>query len=196
MFIRQNQTVFSMQAMCKMLQVSRAGFYAWLKRPESQRQCDDKIFIKLIKESFNHSRQTYGHRRIHADLKGHQHNCGRDRVRRLMRENQLRPKNAESVQQTVSKSGVPDSSNVRFSESQSKHDPDILENPILDAKQLNMMENQLRHLQNKPYLTASEEEDLKELPNRINELSSKIENRTALDQQQLMTQIDEHSQNA
>lgn len=36
MFIRQNQALFSIQRMCKILGVSRAGFYAWLKCPESQ----------------------------------------------------------------------------------------------------------------------------------------------------------------
>ena len=92
MFIQQHKKEFSIQAMCKVLAVSRAGFYAWSKRPESLREREDKKLVDLIKISFHRSRQTYGYRRIHADLKQLQYACSRDRAARLMRENSLIPK--------------------------------------------------------------------------------------------------------
>ena len=54
--------------MCAVFDVSRAGFYAWRERPESQRKCDDKRFLTIIKDKFKKSRQTYGYRRIHDDF--------------------------------------------------------------------------------------------------------------------------------
>jgi putative transposase len=54
--------------MCEMLSVSRAGFYAWRKRPESQRQRENKRLRVLIKASFEKSRKTYGYRRVYKDL--------------------------------------------------------------------------------------------------------------------------------
>ncbi len=92
MFIEENQSVFTIKRMCKLLSVSRAGFYAWKKRGESRHQREDKAFMLSIKESFEASRQTYGYRRVYADLKERNIACGRDRVARLMRENHLHPK--------------------------------------------------------------------------------------------------------
>lgn len=92
MFIEENQGIFTIQTMCNVLGVSRAGFYAWKNRPESQHQRDDNDFIISIKESFDGSRHTYGYRRVYADLKEKHIDCGRDRVARLMRENHLYPK--------------------------------------------------------------------------------------------------------
>ncbi len=76
-----------------------------------------------------------------------------------------------------------------FSETRAEDDSDIL----ADTQQLNIMENQLQHLQNQQLvrqLSTREESDLNELPSRIGELSAKIKDSTALGQQQSMIQID------
>ncbi len=91
-FIQENQVRFRVRTMAKLFGVSKSGFYTWLKRGESQRECEDKRLLVLIKESFDRSRQTYGCRRIHADLKDQGETCGRGRVERLMKENNIRPK--------------------------------------------------------------------------------------------------------
>jgi transposase InsO family protein len=78
--------------MCKILTVSRSGFYAWSIRQESQRKFEDKRLIALIKEIFKNSRDTYGYRRILAALRDINENCGKQKILRLMRENNIRPK--------------------------------------------------------------------------------------------------------
>jgi putative transposase len=78
--------------MCEMLSVSRAGFYAWRKRPESQRQRENKRLGVLIKASFEKSRKTYGYRRVCKDLQAQNENCGAYRVAQLMKKHELRAK--------------------------------------------------------------------------------------------------------
>ena len=51
------------------LGVSRAGFYAWRSRPESQRAREDRRLTVLVRASFtSESRRTYGSPRVHEDL--------------------------------------------------------------------------------------------------------------------------------
>jgi putative transposase len=87
--------------MCKIFSASRAGFYAWCKRPESKHSHDDKRYLVWIKLSFKKSRETYGHRRIHADLMGQKETCGKHRVERLMRENNIQPKTRRKFKMTT-----------------------------------------------------------------------------------------------
>lgn len=92
---------FSIQRMCDVFAVSRAGFYAWKKRPKSQRKADDERFLKLIKSSFKKSRETYGYRRIHDDFLEVKESCGKHRIARLMRENAIRPKTRRKFKVTT-----------------------------------------------------------------------------------------------
>jgi putative transposase len=78
--------------MCELLAVSRAGFYAWRKRPESHRQREDKRLGALIKASFEQSRKTYGYRRVCKDLQAQNEICGAYRIARLMKRQELRAK--------------------------------------------------------------------------------------------------------
>lgn len=87
--------------MCKIFCVSRAGFYAWRKRPESKHKRDDKRYLVLIKASFKRSRETYGYRRIHDDLIDQNEMCGKHRVERLMRENNIKPKTRRKFKVTT-----------------------------------------------------------------------------------------------
>lgn len=80
--------------MCKTLEVSRSGFYAWRRRPESKRSRDDRRLTELIRGFFENSCRTYGVPRIHWQLQRAGECCGRQRVRRLMRAAELRPKMA------------------------------------------------------------------------------------------------------
>jgi transposase InsO family protein len=96
-----NGKEFRIQTMCAILGVSRAGFYAWKKRPESQRKCDDKRFLSLIKERFKKSRKTYGYRRIHDDFVDLNESCGKHRIARIMKENAIRPKTKRKFKMTT-----------------------------------------------------------------------------------------------
>jgi transposase InsO family protein len=63
-----------------------------LKRAESKLAREDNRLLTLIKTSFLDSRRTYGYRRIHQVLIDSGEICGRDRVARLMRKNNIQPK--------------------------------------------------------------------------------------------------------
>lgn len=70
--------------MCEIFGVTRAGFYAWLKRPTSARELLDIEQTVLIRASFADSDQTYGARRVRRDLRDWGHRCGVHRIERLM----------------------------------------------------------------------------------------------------------------
>ena len=70
--------------MCEILEVTRAGFYAWLKRPPSARERLDIEQTALIRASFADSDRTYGARRVRRDLRDWGHRCGVHRIERLM----------------------------------------------------------------------------------------------------------------
>jgi len=71
---------------CRVLDVSRSGYYKWLNGLPSVRAIRDVELVELIRAAHNASRQTYGYRRIHADLRAADVQIGVRRVRRLMRE--------------------------------------------------------------------------------------------------------------
>lgn len=71
--------------MCRVLEVSTSGYYAWLKRPPSRRAQEDEALIQQIKRLHSHSKGTYGAPRIHAKLAREDVRVGRKRVARLMR---------------------------------------------------------------------------------------------------------------
>jgi putative transposase len=77
--------------MCVWLSVSRSGYYEWLNRPMSstaERREDLKIKIEAL---FDYYDQTYGYRRLHAELVRAGEQVGPELVRRLMRELGLYP---------------------------------------------------------------------------------------------------------
>jgi transposase InsO family protein len=78
--------------MCKTLEVSRSGFYAWLRRPESDHAREDRRLTALIRDIIDESRQTYGAPRVHRALQRRGQHCGLNRVARLMSAAGLRPK--------------------------------------------------------------------------------------------------------
>ena len=71
--------------MCRVLQVSQSGYYAWQKRPESARAWANRTLSQRIQVIHAHSRGTYGVRRVHAALVEQHVLCGKHRVGRLMR---------------------------------------------------------------------------------------------------------------
>lgn len=73
-----------MSVMCLVLQVSRSGYYGWLKRPESNREKEDKELITMIGIIFKEGRGTYGARRIRKKLAMQGRNVSRRRVEKLM----------------------------------------------------------------------------------------------------------------
>ena len=72
--------------MCRVLEVSSSGYYAWCKRLPSQHSRDDAQLAQAIQKAFQSNRQVYGSPRIHAELKDQGKHCARKRVARLMHE--------------------------------------------------------------------------------------------------------------
>ena len=76
--------------MCRVLGVSRSGYYAWRKRPPSKRAQKDAMLTKKIRQIHDNSRGTYGSPRVHAALQAEGIRVGKKRVARLMKEADLR----------------------------------------------------------------------------------------------------------
>jgi transposase InsO family protein len=75
--------------MCRVLEVSKAGYYAWRDREQSSRARYDAKLTLRIREIHKRSGGTYGSRRIHAELVAEGSSCGLNRVARLMRDDGL-----------------------------------------------------------------------------------------------------------
>jgi putative transposase len=83
--IEAEKTSFPVQFMCRMLGVSRSGYYGWRDKPSSVRNRADAALTEKIRGIHERSRHTYGSPRIHAELRVLGTHCGRKRVERLMR---------------------------------------------------------------------------------------------------------------
>lgn len=76
--------------MCRVLGVSRSGYYAWRGRPPSARDLADADLADRVRAVHERSRGTYGAPRVHAELAEEGRHVGRKRVARLMRRERLR----------------------------------------------------------------------------------------------------------
>ena len=87
--------------MCRVLQVSTQGFYAWLKRAPSHRQVANQALAVTIWELHVRSRRRYGSPRVHRGLQVRGQRVGRNRVARLMREQGLRARPKRRFRRTT-----------------------------------------------------------------------------------------------
>ena len=71
--------------LCTVLQVSRSGYYAWVKRPASVRAQQNQELIEDMKRIHEESRETYGEPRIRAQLRQDGKPISKGRVYRLMK---------------------------------------------------------------------------------------------------------------
>lgn len=85
-FIAAEKVNHAVALLCRVLRVSRSGFYAWMDREPSARRVADDDLAQTIARIHADSRGTYGAPRIHADLKEAGTRVSRRRVARLMRE--------------------------------------------------------------------------------------------------------------
>lgn len=84
-FIQAEKASFPVALLCRVLQVSRQGFYASQRRPEPARQVFDRRLSVEIAAIHAASRRCYGSPRIHAELRARGQCTSRKRVARLMR---------------------------------------------------------------------------------------------------------------
>lgn len=79
------RNAWPVQALCRVLGVSTAGYYAWRSRPDSKRVVEDQALLADIRQVHAGSGGRYGSPRVHAALRAHGRKAGRGRVERLMR---------------------------------------------------------------------------------------------------------------
>ena len=87
--------------MCKVLGVSRSGYYARRKRPVSKREMANRALYKEIKAVYNENHGVYGSPRIYRALKKQGVACSENRVARLMRLRKLRAKQTTRYKSTT-----------------------------------------------------------------------------------------------
>ncbi|MGK0460721.1 MAG: putative transposase [Candidatus Azotimanducaceae bacterium] len=76
--------------MCRMLEVQRSGFYAWVHKPLSDRALEDQRLLTIIKTSYAASHGIYGSPRVFLDLRELGEICGKHRVAKIMRVNGIK----------------------------------------------------------------------------------------------------------
>lgn len=74
---------------CRTLEVSRSGYYEWLKRPESDRTIETAALLVRIRAVHDFSKQTYGSPRITVMLQAEGFECSENRVAKIMRKNNI-----------------------------------------------------------------------------------------------------------
>jgi putative transposase len=89
-FMREYRESYKIKRMCRVLRVSRSGYYAWERREPSLCERDNEELLRQIREVHTQSRRLYGSPRITAELKKQGVRCGKNRVARIMREHSIR----------------------------------------------------------------------------------------------------------
>lgn len=83
-FMQAHLDEFRVTSLCRVLGVQRSGFYAWQRRPHSERHREDQRLLGMIKQAWPESGTVYGYRKITDDLRDLGERCGKHRVARLM----------------------------------------------------------------------------------------------------------------
>lgn len=89
-FIEQHAAAYPVRLMCRVLEVSPSGYYAWRARPESPRAVANRQLVGEIRRLAARHHGRYGSPRMHAALRAEGHRCSRGRVERLMRHHRIR----------------------------------------------------------------------------------------------------------
>lgn len=109
--IRQHVGAFAVGLMCRVLGVSRAGYYAWQRRGPSRRaQADTRVRV-AIRAIHAASHARYGRPRVQRALQAQGLSCGTARVARLMRLEGLRGKRRRAYRVTTQADGTPPAAN-------------------------------------------------------------------------------------
>ena len=100
-FMRDHQAEFPIAIMCCVFQVSRSGYYAWSKRPESKRSSENRQLAQEIAEIHRESNGIYGSPKVHGELRRRGKRHGKNRVARLMRKDGLYAKTKRKFRVTT-----------------------------------------------------------------------------------------------
>lgn len=87
--------------MCRVLEVSRGGFYRWLGKFKSRREIENEELLIEIRKAFKLGRKNYGSPRITDELRDQGMKVNKKRVARLMRENGIKAKTKRKFKVTT-----------------------------------------------------------------------------------------------
>lgn len=104
--MRGQQAHYSVTTLCRVLGVSRAGYYRWKDRPIGGRGQANEVLVHQIREVHERSRQTYGSPRITRALRQEGYLCSENRVARLMRAHLIRAKAKRKFSREASQTAV------------------------------------------------------------------------------------------
>ena len=112
-FIATEKACFPVALMCRLLAVSRAGFYAWRQRPVAQRTRQDETLAAVVAAIYAENHGRYGSPRVQMELRARGQRSGRKRIARLMRVQGLRARPRRRYRTTTdSRHGLPVAPNL------------------------------------------------------------------------------------
>ena len=100
-FIQAHARIWHVVTLCRVLAVSKAGYYAWAKRPLCERVKADRVLTEKIRTIQRQVKQRYGSPRVRQELRALGFRCGKNRVARLMREAGMLAKSAPKYRGTT-----------------------------------------------------------------------------------------------
>jgi len=100
-YILEHQIFWTVSGLCRALQVSSQGYYAWLKRPLSPRAQANQELDPKIKEIFDQHKSRYGAVRITEELKAQGETASENRVAKRMKVLKLKAKQAKKFKVTT-----------------------------------------------------------------------------------------------
>ena len=112
-FIRAEKASYPVTVLCRVLEVTRSGYYAFEKRLPSERARADAQLVVKIRTVHERGRRKYGSPRVHEKLTAQGERVGRHRVARLMKENGIQARRTRRFCRTTdSRHGLPVAENV------------------------------------------------------------------------------------
>ena len=103
-FIEEHAADWSIQVQCDVLDVTRSGYYAWLKRPESATARKRDELTEKVQAVYLQNRRVYGAPRIHKELQAQGHECNRKTVAKIMKQAGIRSRMTRKFRVTTTDS--------------------------------------------------------------------------------------------
>ena len=105
-FIHSEKAWFPIAAMCRLLGVTRQGYYAYANSPPSARLVEDAALCEQVRQVFDESGQRYGSPRVLRDLQRRGVSVGKRRIERIMRSLGLTPPTPRRHKVTTTRDGA------------------------------------------------------------------------------------------
>lgn len=103
-FIQKQSSKYSVAKLCRFLEVTRSGYYAWLQRSARHKNSvQEAELLGRIREAYNASHRTAGYRKIYAALKRKGVQCSEDTVKKLMRKHGIKARTVRKYKPKMTK---------------------------------------------------------------------------------------------